>query len=477
MIEKNSSISIIGGGIGGLYTAWKMSEKGFNVTIIEQQNFVGGFSSAIIHEGFKIDIGPHYITTPKNSELFVELKKLLNANNILEIPNIHDAYRTCFRGKISKKYPTLFETIKNNGKIFAIQGVWDLLFSKILNFNKKSFLSSEDYLISTYGNFLYKKWFIPYLHFSFGDNEVPLKTIIDRFPPFSLKKILSVIKKNNVSTILEQKIPSNNNQEYIHWYPKFGMGSIVNSLKNKIIENNGKIITGASVLSIEHKKKIISYSKNNEEFKQNADIIIYATPLNITKKWISKEKIKNHNKGKSIHSIISFIFVDAPKVFDGWVITVYDTDLPFFRIAQQNFLSDHVTPSNKSLLSVESKVTEGDYLWEISDKEYFKIIEKKLRESSILSDEKIEGFKNIKIPNLYSVNSKSNPKEESIKIIKKLNEFKNEFLLGTAELDVGRLASDDPHDKSHSKMSLGGIYVALSNADLLVKQIISKIQR
>ena len=477
MIEKNNSISIIGGGIGGLYTAWKLSEKGFNVTIIEQQNFVGGFSSGIEHEGFKIDIGPHYITTPKKSELFIEIKKLLNDDNILEIPNIHNAYRTYFRGKISKRYPTLYETIKENGKIFAIQSLSDLLISKILNFRKKSFVSSKDYLISTYGNFLYKKWFIPYLHFSFGYNQASLKIVMDRFLPISLKKIFSIIRKNNASSILEQKIESNNDEEYIHWYPKLGMGSIVNSLENKIIENNGKIITGVSVSSIEHNKKKIFYSKNNIKFKQNSDIIIYATPLNITKKWITKENIKNNNKGKSIHSIISFIFIDTPKVFDGWVITVYDTDLPFFRIAQQNFLSNHVTPPNKSLLSVESKVSEDDYLWKISDKEFFDIIEKKLRESSILSDEKIEGFKNIKIPNLYSINSESNPKEESTKIIEKLNEFKNEFLLGTAELDVGRLASDDPHEKLNSKISLGGVYVALANADSLVKQIMSKIQQ
>jgi protoporphyrinogen oxidase len=473
MMEKNITISIIGGGIGGLYTGWKLSEKGFNVTIIEQQNFVGGFSSGIEYEGFKIDIGPHYITTPKNSELFTEFKKLLNAKNILEIPDIHESYRTCFRGKISKRYPTLYETIRENGTTFAIQGIKDLFFSKILNFRKKSFVSSKDYLISTYGNFLYKKWFVPYLHFSFGDNEASLKIIMDRFPSISLKKIFSVIRKKDTSFILEEKMKLDKKQEYIHWYPKLGMGSIINSLINEIIKNNGKIITGASVKSIEHNKKIIFYSKNDLECQHDTDVIVYATPLNVTKKWIVKESMKKKFKGKSIHSILSFIFVDTPKVFDGWVITVYDTDLPFFRIAQQNFLSDYVTPTNKSLLSVESKVSEDDNLWKISDEEFFNIIEKNLRKSSILSDEKIEGFKTIKIPNLYSMNSDS--KKESMKIIEKLNGFKNEFLLGTAELDVGRLASDDPHDKSNSKISLGGVYVALANADSLVKQILSKI--
>ena len=39
MNDKISSAVVIGGGIGGLYAAWELCKKGFNVTVIEQQKF------------------------------------------------------------------------------------------------------------------------------------------------------------------------------------------------------------------------------------------------------------------------------------------------------------------------------------------------------------------------------------------------------------------------------------------------------
>jgi protoporphyrinogen oxidase len=472
------SIVIIGGGVGGLFSAWKLSEKGYKVTVLEQKKVIGGLSSSISHNGYQMDIGPHYITIPKKSDLLIQMKDLMGENNMIEIPNIHDAYRTFFRGKISKKYPTLYETIRNNGIKFTIKSLYELIISKILNFRKNSFESSQDYLVSTFGNFLYKKWFVPYLKFSFGDTNVSLKIIMERFPPISLKKFFRVLKnKIKQSEFYEQKNSTNGINEYFHWYPKLGMSSIINSLERKIIENKGKINVESSVVSINHDEnsKVVTYVKNNREIKLNADIIIYATPLNIVKKWIFKENKNIKINDKSIHSIVSFFCIDSPQVFDGWVITIYDTDLPFFRISQQNYLSKDIAPKNKSLLSIESKVTDNDELWNMDDHMLFSVLEKNLKSTGILHDEIIDDFKNIKIQNLYSINSTIDSNEDSLEITKKINEFKNEFLLGTTELDVGRLVSDDPHKNSNSKISLGGVFVALANADSLVKQIVSKI--
>jgi len=45
--NKMSSVVVVGGGIGGLYAAWELCKKGFSVTVIEQQKFVGGLSTSI----------------------------------------------------------------------------------------------------------------------------------------------------------------------------------------------------------------------------------------------------------------------------------------------------------------------------------------------------------------------------------------------------------------------------------------------
>jgi len=482
-LQNNSSKSvlIIGGGIGGLYTAWKLAKKGFKITLIEQQKLLGGLSGSIQHEGFTIDIGPHYVTFPKESELVNEIKELLGNENIIETPNIHKSYRICFRGRISNNYPTLIETIFENGTLFCIHSFSDLIISKCKNFfRKKDFKSARDYLISTYGNFLYKTWFKPYLTFTFGETEGSLHIIEKRFPPLSLQKIFSSLKQHSQNSELSKgKKEHGELIQYFHWYPKFGMGSIIDALQKKIGKYGGSIISEATVSSIDHSRypKIIQYSKNKQQFEISADAIVYAIPPFVTKNWFTdrKSNIKPEFKKKSaLHGIIAFLFVNSPRVFDGWVITVYDTYLPFFRVAQQNFLSDYITPPDKSLLSIEIKAGEDDQIWKMGESSLISHLEKNLKKAGILHEEKIEAYKVIKIKNLYPPVTQTKHDDNYDKVVDSINKFKNEYLLGTAEIDVGRLTSKEESTENSSSIRLGGVHAALSNASILVNRIISE---
>ena len=40
-------IIIIGGGISGLSTAWKLSEKGYKVNVVESDKSIGGLAKSI----------------------------------------------------------------------------------------------------------------------------------------------------------------------------------------------------------------------------------------------------------------------------------------------------------------------------------------------------------------------------------------------------------------------------------------------
>jgi len=41
---NSKTITIVGSGITGLALAWKLSKKGFRVTVLEKQEFIGGVS-------------------------------------------------------------------------------------------------------------------------------------------------------------------------------------------------------------------------------------------------------------------------------------------------------------------------------------------------------------------------------------------------------------------------------------------------
>ncbi|MCK7526325.1 MAG: protoporphyrinogen oxidase [Ignavibacteriales bacterium] len=72
----NKKIVVIGAGISGLTSAYLLSKKGFDVTVIEKNNSVGGSIESVTENGFLFDRGPNSAleTTPVIGQLIRELR-------------------------------------------------------------------------------------------------------------------------------------------------------------------------------------------------------------------------------------------------------------------------------------------------------------------------------------------------------------------------------------------------------------------
>ncbi|MBE0539705.1 MAG: protoporphyrinogen oxidase [Ignavibacterium sp.] len=72
----SKKIVVIGAGISGLTTAYLLSKKGFDVTIIDKKNSVGGSIESAIENGFLFDRGPNSAleTTPVIAQLIHDLE-------------------------------------------------------------------------------------------------------------------------------------------------------------------------------------------------------------------------------------------------------------------------------------------------------------------------------------------------------------------------------------------------------------------
>lgn len=58
------NIAVIGSGFGGLAAAIRLQAKGFQVTIFEKNERVGGHASQLVKDGYTFDMGPSLITAP-----------------------------------------------------------------------------------------------------------------------------------------------------------------------------------------------------------------------------------------------------------------------------------------------------------------------------------------------------------------------------------------------------------------------------
>lgn len=471
--HKPSSIVIIGGGISGLAVAWKLCKKGFGVTVIERQKYLGGLGTSIYQNGYNIDIGPHFTSFPNDSKVLQEIKEMMGTENLIELNQIKQAHKTYYRNNLVDKFPNLSHIVYSSGRNFFIKIMIELMFTKFKkSLIKKKPASVRDYLISNYGKSLYNEWFKPCLYEKYVTLEPSIEEVKGLFPPLSFKKMLSSITKKPFTQkkILSSKTSASN------YYYREGMGSLIQNMKKKIENDKGKIILGANIHSITHEKtsKKISFTIDDSEQQINADIIIYTVPLPITLQWFdNSSKISNliPKKNSLFHSIMIFLFVDSPRVYDGWIINIFDADVPFYRISQQSFLSDKVAPPKKSLLCIEIKCTENDDVWDKSDSSLFDSVTKNLRDMGILKNEKINNYKIIKLKNIYPRGESINQNFDSIKDF--INSFENEYTLGSIVGDAGELFTPDLINETE-ETGAGGVYKAFSNADILLEKICSK---
>jgi oxygen-dependent protoporphyrinogen oxidase len=75
-LDPDKKIVVIGAGISGLASAYLFHKEGFDVTVLEEKDKVGGSIETVLEEGFLFDRGPNSAleTTPLISQLIRELK-------------------------------------------------------------------------------------------------------------------------------------------------------------------------------------------------------------------------------------------------------------------------------------------------------------------------------------------------------------------------------------------------------------------
>lgn len=95
-------IAVVGAGISGLACAYELKKAGFEVTVLEKNNFVGGRMATRIKDGFYFDIGATHL-----SKTYTEMVRWCEELNITWEPARFLKYQVFRNGKL----PTLMKSV------------------------------------------------------------------------------------------------------------------------------------------------------------------------------------------------------------------------------------------------------------------------------------------------------------------------------------------------------------------------------
>ena len=289
----NKKVAVIGGGFGGLAAALRCKKLGFDVTLVERQDMLGGRARVFQKGGYRHDAGPTVITAPF---LFEELFELFDEklDDYLEFVPLDPWYRFYFHdGKTFDYRPSIEDTndeirkfdksdvegyenlLKTSKDIFQIgfEKLSDKPFSSFWEMIKQvpALLKLKSYL--TVSQLVNSKLQNEYLRKAFS-----IHPLLVGGNPFTTTSIYALIH------YLERK-----------WGVFFcmgGTGKIVSELKQLMIDCGIKIKTNTEAKEfIVENNRITKILTNNEEISNIDLVVCNADPPMVYSKLLKKQNL------------------------------------------------------------------------------------------------------------------------------------------------------------------------------------------
>ncbi len=426
------TVIIIGAGPAGLTAAYELlKQKDIHPIILEESDFIGGISRTATYKGNRMDIGGHrfFSKDDRVMKLWNELMPLQGAPSKDDIalgnqkklaqdgPDPEKDERVMLlRTRVSRifylrkffDYPISlkYRTFANMGLSRTMKAGFGYMGSV---FHKRKEDSLENFYINRFGKPLYQMFFEDYTEKLWGvhPRNISADWGAQRVKGLSLSKaILNVLKKpftrnskNQETSLIEQ-----------FYYPKKGPGQLYEIMAEDIKKLGGEIIMGAKVDKIVLDGNKIAYVEamvNGERKRFEGDSFISSMPIkdlieSLGQEAVSEDvykiatelpyrdfitvgllldklKIKNTTKMKTFNNIIP----------DCWIY-VQERDVKLGRIQVFNNWSPYMVEDfeNKVWIGLEYFCSEGDEMWNSSDKDFIDFAIDELVKIDIIEDKK-----------------------------------------------------------------------------------------
>src|SRR3989344_5160425 len=244
--KKSKSVVILGAGVAGLAAAWKLSESGFDVTVVEKMDHIGGLAATFKWKNYELDLGPHkfYTILPGILEIFKKLigKDLLSHPKTSKI-RLFNQYLD---------YPVkIVDLLKKVGPWRAFRFGMDYGLAQLKNSQPAN---SEDYLRSKYGNYAFKNIFLPLSEKIWGHpSQLDVSLAETRVPA---PTILEMITGIFFGTKGQKHVSAD-----IFYYPRHGLGQMSKKILDRSEKHGAKLLLSTEPVLVNANRITLSNKK------------------------------------------------------------------------------------------------------------------------------------------------------------------------------------------------------------------------
>ena len=426
-----TKVLIIGAGPAGLTAAYELVCAGYQVTVLEQSDTVGGISRTVNYKGNRMDMGGHrfFSKVPEVNqwwERMLPTQGMMPKDDVIlgrtstTAPGGPDPEKTdrvmLRRNRLSRiyfnsrffDYPVSLKwaTIRNMG--FGTTMVVGFSYLKAM-FHKRPEKSLEDFYINRFGQKLYSMFFERYTENLWGrhPSQISPEWGAQRVKGLSIRAVLADMlgkvfhrKNRMVETSLIEEFA----------YPKYGPGQLWELTAHEIQERGGELVFNAKVKRILRDGDIVTgivYECGGTDYTLAGDAVISSIPIKDLIAGMSDvpEHIATIAQGLPYRDYIT-VGVLIPKlamrnetkiptigniVPDNWVY-VHDRSVKMGRFQIYNNWSPYMVKdiNHTVWVGLEYFCNEGDDLWGMTDDAFVCMaVEEMRRIGMISSNEKV----------------------------------------------------------------------------------------
>lgn len=371
MVNK---VYVLGGGVTGLAAAYELLKRDQDVEIIEKQEILGGLAKTIRWNGQYVDMGPHIYHTPD-----ADIQQYWNSE-FEGLFHERDHWAKNLKNGKFYDYPISREFINS-----LPSEVSDRINSDLASVDPEDLSRANNYYEYTRalaGETLQELFFTQYPEKLWG---------------MSTKELDANWAPKRVQITEERRAFY---QDQWSAVGKNGSGTIVESLKQKILQLGGVIRMGETIERIE-KDISTSICAIHTDHRVIAirpeDVVINTTSCTVFSKLLGQ-----NTELKYRGVILVFLDISTQNVLPQGVDFIYvdDKEVFFNRVSNQNSFLE--TPSEKSaIMCCEITYSPGDHYDEMDEGLLIETVKKQFAELNLCSYESITDAKIIKLPEVY----------------------------------------------------------------------------
>lgn len=328
---------ILGAGVSGLVTGWKLLEKGWDVEIIEKEPFYGGMARTWQWRDFLLDVGPHIYHTPdaQLAEFWTREFGDLLVKGDFWCKNVKGAGFDQYYD-----YPLSLESISRYPASLKQQILSEL---EAVNPNAKAQARNyREYIVALVGPTLQKMFFEEYPRKIWGLSTEEMT------PNWAPKRIE-----------MREKISSFYNGQWAA-VGKYGTGCVYDRIYQKILALGGRVRLGQGLRSLaQHDHLITKLLLDNGEYLEvsSRDVIISTIPLNQLCRFLGIQTTLSFRGVTSVY----LAFRRKHVLPEGLHWLYYDhPELLFHRLSEQKRFSIDCAVEDKTCLTAEIAYSPGD---------------------------------------------------------------------------------------------------------------------